>query len=136
MNDSAASQIPPAPDWWLASDDYWYPPQARPGGPPPGPGEHPGILPVPGPGPYGPGPYGASAASTTNRTIAIVIGAAVLGLIGIAVVSILAITFLGQSASTKFSSVGTSINSGSGGYNSDPANGECDFDRFMQDPDC
>jgi len=84
------------------------------------------------PGWYGPPP----STSNTGRTVAIVLGVAAAAVFGIAVVSILAITFLGTSATSKFSSVGTSINSGNGGINSDPADGFCDEDRWVQDPDC
>ena len=43
---------------------------------------------------------------------------------------------LGTSTTSKFSSVGTAINNGSGGVNTDAVDGYCDVDRFLQDPDC
>ncbi len=127
MIDPSAGKVPPAPGWWLASDGNWYPPQATPGGPPPAPG-----LQVPVPGQWYPPP----AASTTGRTVAIVLGVVAAGVFGLVALSILAITFLGESASSRFSSVGSQIAPGGGGYGSDDPDGYCDNDRFWSDPDC
>ena len=114
---------PPGPGWWKASDGRWYPPESAPtppptppapgpaGGPPPGgatpPGNPPpgyGAPPAGGPpppygtpppgGPVGPG--GPPPTRSGGTKVLIIIGAVVVGLVLLSIVSILAITFLGE----------------------------------------
>ncbi len=80
------------------------PPNATPSGPPqPGYGYDYGYG-------YGPPPTGSSP-STTGRAIAIVIGASVAAIVAVALLCILAITFLGQKSSSKFVAVGPTVSS-------------------------
>lgn len=92
VNPSTVTDTPQAPDWWQASDGRWYPPQPLP------------------PPPYqqGAGPRQRSGCGI----IAAVVGAVVLVLLLIAVVCIIAITFLGRSTSEKLSRLGEDIESG------------------------
>ena len=50
------SDVSGGPDWWLASDGRWYPPESRPAPPPPpDPTRYPtpgGLIPSPSPGQY------------------------------------------------------------------------------------
>ena len=69
------------PDWWQASDGRWYPPA-----PPPPPAW-----------PTAPAPAPAPASRSGGKIAAIVIGAVIAGTVLIAVLAILAITFLGRS---------------------------------------
>ena len=71
------------PDWWQAGDGRWYPP--APPAPPAWP-DAPAMVPSPAPPPSRSG----------GTTAAIVIGAVVAGILGVAVLAILAITFLGR----------------------------------------
>lgn len=71
------------PDWWQASDGRWYPPAPPP--PPAWP-----TAPATAPAPAPPGRSG-------GKTAAIVVGAVVAGIFGVALFAILAITFLGRS---------------------------------------
>jgi len=50
-----------------------------------------------------------SPTSNAGRTIGIVLGVTAISVVGLVAVSILAVTFLGRSASSRFSSVGTAI---------------------------
>jgi len=77
----------------------------------------------------------ASNGQQTGRGMAV--AGIVLGWIGTVgtVLLIVAIMMLGQSASTSFSRTGTAI-TGSEGVNIDPADGYCNPDRYLQDPDC
>jgi hypothetical protein len=49
------------------------------------------------------------------------------------VLSVFAIVALGASADERFGDVGPAID---GGVNSDLVDGYCNYDRYMQDPDC
>ena len=90
----ANAPIPPAPGWWLASDGNWYPPQATPGGPPPT-----GF-------PMSPQPMVQQ--KSGPNVVAIILGA-IAAVFLLFILCIVAITFLGQKASSKFSSVGTRV---------------------------
>ena len=63
---------------------------------------------------YGP-PPGPPPRSNTGRTVAIVIGACVFGVVAIAFVCILAVTFLGQKSSSKFVAISPTASVPSGG---------------------
>lgn len=90
------SDLAQGPDWWQASDGKWYPPEAR--------------LPPPPAGYGAPGPAPAPAKGRSGCVIAaIVVGIAFVVLILLAVVSIIAITFLGRSTSDKLSNLGNEI---------------------------
>lgn len=85
---------PPAPGWWLASDGNWYPPQATPGGPPPA-----GMaLPPP-----------VAQEDSSGPSVVVLVLAGIGTLFLILVFAVVAITFLGQKASSKFSSVGSPV---------------------------
>lgn len=103
------SDAPQGPDWWQAADDRWYPPQqaAPPPGSPPPPGAAPGYPP---PG-YPPPDYPAGGPPPKSKTTPVLIGClvAVVTVPVLAVIAIAAVTLLGRSASSKFSSVGTAI---------------------------
>jgi len=60
------------------------------------------------------------------------------GIVGIGggVLLVASITLLGQEAEDQFREVGTELGDYDDGVNTDPANGWCDEDRFLQDPDC
>ena len=149
---------PPAPGWWLASDGRYYPPEQAPGAssPPPPPAFTAYT-------PYAPGVV--QAATTNGLAIAsmvlgilwiywigsilalvfgyvakgqiersagrqggrgMAIAGIVLGWIGI---GILALVIL-------FALVLGGSDDGFDGINSDPSDGVCDDDRFLEDPDC
>lgn len=82
------SDVPQGPGWWQASDGKWYPPQVQP--PPP------------------PAPGGRSGCATAAIVVAVGFGALLL----IAILCIIAITFLGRSTSEKLSDLGGEIESG------------------------
>ncbi len=85
------SDAPQGPNWFQANDGKWYPPPA-----------YQGPMPV---------------APTKSNATAWVLGCVVAPLVilfVVAIVSIVAVTFLGRQASSKFSSVGTAV----GGPNS------------------
>jgi len=102
MSDSAQG-----PDWWLASDGKWYPPAAPLAGHAPAPG---GPVPpgaVPGMAMQQPVVIVQKKSSATAIIIAVVVVLLIIPVM--AVVAILAVTLLGKSASSKFSSVGSTI---------------------------
>jgi len=154
------------PDWWMASDGKWYPPQPAPQGQPPAMGQ-PGY---PGQTPFGgAAPYPQVATGNSNATISLVLGivsivlclgflagvpAIILG--GKAKKEIAAsggaqggdgmatagqvtgwigtvFSVLGLLAFVALFFIGSSAESD---YNTDPSNGVCNPDRFIQDPDC
>ena len=85
------------PGWWLASDGKWYPPDQAPAVPPPETWATP---------PAGPPP---SSGMSTGAKVAI---ALVGGLVGLIVLSVLAVMLLGEEAETSFSRTGTAIDGG------------------------
>ena len=86
------SDAPQGEGWWQASDNRWYPPESRPGTPPPAPAPNYGAPgPAPGPGPqpgYGAPQYGGAPGQpppgapkqSNSRTVWIIL-AAILGLL-------------------------------------------------------
>lgn len=74
----------------------------------------------------------ASGGTQTGRGMAV--AGIVLGWVGTAgaILFIVALSVLGDSATTSFEDVGNEI----GGVNSDPVDGHCNQDRWLQDPDC
>lgn len=78
------SDMAQGPGWWQAGDGKWYPPQQ----PPPD-----------------------NSSNTAMKVVLIVVGLLILVPILIAIVAILAVTLLGKNASSKFSSVGSAVNS-------------------------
>ena len=104
------SDAPQGPGWWQAADGKFYPPAApAPPGQQPSPAAPPGwVLGADGQWHQtAPGQQPAQQKSNTGCIWAIVI--AVVLALTIPIMAILAITFLGQSASEKFESIGTSI---------------------------
>jgi hypothetical protein len=87
------SDVPPGPGWWKASDGNWYPPQSAPG-----------AVTAP---PVPPPPMVQPAKSGNGCLIAVLVAFGLLVLI--AVLSIVAITFLGKKASDKLEDVGDAI---------------------------
>ncbi|MET0903009.1 MAG: DUF4190 domain-containing protein [Acidimicrobiales bacterium] len=149
---------PPGPGWWLASDGRYYPPEPAPGAAPAGP--PPSVTAYT---PYTPGM--AQATSTNGLAIAsMVLGilwiswvgsilALVFGYVakgqiersagrqsgrGMAIAGIvlgwIGIAFLALFIVFAFA-IGDEVDDFDG-INSDPSDGVCDEDRFVQDPDC
>jgi hypothetical protein len=152
---------PPAPGWWLASDGKYYPPEQAPGAPaaPPPAGPPPQFTPYT---PYGPvtrststnglaiasmvlgilwlywigsilalvfgyvakGQIDRSGGRQTGRGMAI--AGIVLGWIGVAMIAlfiVLAVAF--RDNVDDFDKI-----------NTDPSDGICNEERFLEDPDC
>lgn len=174
------------PEWWLASDGKWYPPQDEtpPVAPPPvePPPTAPGTPPLPGSTASVPAaappmggayqPPGAAATSNSTATVSLVLGiislffcglftgipaiflglkarkevaasdgretgdglalgGIITGAIGtlittIAIVAFVALVIFADSVSDNLDN----------GINTDPSDGICNSDRFLQDPDC
>ena len=93
------------PGWWLASDGKWYPPDQAPAVPPPETWASP---------PAGPPP---SSGMSTGAKVAIAVVGGVLGLI---VLSVLAIALLGDETESSFESTGTAIDGDDPDDGSDP----------------
>lgn len=165
MTDTSTENNAPQPGWWQASDGNWYPPQqGSPAAPPPPAGYAPpatnglatgsmvtGIIALV--------MFWAFGLSVIIGIIAIVLGAValskannlpnqvgrgqaiagivtgVLGALG-GVFLLVGIAALGQEAEREFRQVGEQIESDFDEINSDPSDGFCNEDRFMQDPDC
>ena len=63
------SDVQQAPDWWLASDGKWYPPQSRPAPPPPPPPPF-GVAPTPWATPHHPlAPTAVSQSAVVSSTL-------------------------------------------------------------------
>jgi hypothetical protein len=136
--------------WWQASDGNWYPPTQVPAGSTPG-------YPAAGQYPFAAAPqsHGLAVASLVlgilwlcgvGSILALIFGyrardqmdkapgrytgrglataGVVLGWVGVGIIALLMITGA------------VSDNNDFGGINSDPSNGYCDYDRFIEDPDC
>lgn len=155
----------PAPGWWQASDGGWYPPtqQPGPGTPPPPYPTRPAVAASNGMataamvlGIIAVVLFWAFGLSTLIGIVAIVLGAVALkrantlpgrtgrgqaiagivtGTIGAlaGVLLLVGIVALGEEAEDRFREVGESLDEG---VNTDPADGWCNEDRWLQDPDC
>ena len=77
------------PDWWQASDGRWYPPASPAAGGATRPED---VWPMTPPTAPAPAPHRGG-----GRTVAIVVGAILAGLVGLVVLAVLAVTFLGGS---------------------------------------
>ncbi len=75
---------------------------------PPGYGGPSGYAGYPSAGPGYP-PYGTPPKSNAGRTVGLIVGVTAVGVVGVLVVLILAVTFLGRNASSRFSSVGSAV---------------------------
>lgn len=145
----------PGPGWWLASDGSWYPPEQAPGTQvPPPPGAFTAYS------PYG-APYGSPYVQATTNGMAI--ASMVLGILWLYWVgSILALVFGYVAKSQIDRSAGRQKGRGMAiagivlgwigvatavlvvvlvvafgdDIDTDPSDGFCDTDRFLQDPDC
>jgi hypothetical protein len=147
---------PPAPGWWLASDGRYYPPEQAPGYASPTPPPFTQYT------PYAPGMVQAT--STNGLAIAsMVLGilwiywiGSILALIfgyvakgqidraagrqggrGMAIAGIV-LGWIGLGFLALFIVIGIAVSNDDDfdGINSDPSDGFCDEDRFLQDPDC
>jgi hypothetical protein len=146
---------PPAPGWWLASDGRYYPPEQAPGVAPPPPTFTPST-------PYAPGmaqptsTNGLAVAAMVlgilwiywiGSTLALVFGYVAKGQIdrsagrqtgrGVAIAGIV-LGWIGFGFLALFLVLAVAFRDGDGfdGINSDPSDGVCNEDRFMEDPDC
>lgn len=165
MTDTTDEHSAPAPGWWQASDGNWYPPENQ-AAPPPPPGAYPQANPTNGmatasmvTGIIAAVLFWAFGLSAIIGIVAVVLGFVALsrskqlpgqvgkgqaiagivtGLVGIlaGILLLVGITALGNEAEDEFRRVGTELDSLDGGINTDPSNGWCDEDRYMQDPDC
>jgi hypothetical protein len=143
---------PPGPGWWLASDGRYYPPEQAPGP----------QLPPPSFTAYS--PYGAPVVQATTNGLAI--ASLVLGILWLYWIgSILALVFgyvakgqidrsAGRQTGRGMAIAGIvlgwigvamaviaivfaiALANGSSDINSDPSDGFCNQDRFLEDPDC
>ena len=110
------SDAPQGEGWWQASDGRWYaPPMPPPTPPAPPPQAAPGQPAQGQPGAYLPPPAYAAPPPVVvkqDNTTKVLLGClvALVAVPVIAVLCILAVTFLGRSASAKFSSVGSVVN--------------------------
>jgi hypothetical protein len=98
------SDQPQGPGWWLASDGKWYPPDQAPAVPPPDTWARPPAGPPPSPG------------MSTGGKVAI----AIMGVVGLIVLSVLAIALLGDETESSFESTGTAIDGDDPDDGSDP----------------
>ena len=94
------------PGWWVASDGKWYPPDQAPAVPPPETWAAP---------PTGPPP--SSGMSTGAKVALALVG----GLIGLIVLSVIAVSLLGTEAETSFEETGTAIDGSDDDDEDDPA---------------
>ena len=85
------SDVRQGPDWWMASDGKWYPPQSA------------AAVQIP--------PPSAPQARNGCAIAALVVGVFVAATVVVAVLAILAITFLGSSAEEKLEDVGSELES-------------------------
>jgi hypothetical protein len=143
---------PPGPGWWLASDGRYYPPEQAPGS----------QLPPPSFTAYS--PYGAPVGPTSTNGLAI--ASMVLGILWLYWIgSILALVFgyvakgqidrsggrqtgrgmaiagivlgwIGVAVAVILIVFAIALANSSSDINSDPSDGFCNQDRFMEDPDC
>jgi Domain of unknown function (DUF4190) len=150
---------PPAPGWWLASDGKYYPPEQAPGAPaaPPPAGPPPAFTAYT---PQGPVPgttstNGLAIASMVlgilwiwwiGSILALVFGYVAKGQIdrsagrqtgrGMAIAGIV-LGYIGLGLLALFIVLGFAFgDSVDDGINSDPSDGICNEERFVQDPDC
>lgn len=151
--------IPPQPGWWKASDGNWYPPQAPTAPAPPPPGAYAVAPPANGMATaalvlgilslcffwafgFGVvlgvlavifGMVGRKKAATLPGQFAS--GRATAGLVTGIIGTVVGVAFFAlviaatNEAVDEFERIGTEINS-------DPADGWCNDDRYLQDPDC
>src|SRR5688572_27760702 len=148
---------PPAPGWWLASDGRYYPPEQAPGAAAPPPPAFTAYT------PYAPGPIQGTTSTNGLAIAAMVLGilwiywigsvlalvfgyvakgqidrsagrqggrgmaiaGIVLGWIGLGLLALVIVIGLAVSNDDSFDNI-----------NSDPSDGVCNEERFLEDPDC
>jgi hypothetical protein len=151
-----APSEPPGPGWWLASDGRYYPPEQAPGAPPPNPPAFSGYA------AYG----APVAQTTVNglaiasmvlgilwlwwigSILALVFGYVAKGQIdraagrqsgrGMAIAGIV-LGWIGVAFLVLFIIFGIALNNSADSFdeiNTDPSDGICNEERFLQDPDC
>ena len=150
---------PPAPGWWLASDGKYYPPEQAPGAPaaPPPAGPPPAFTAYTpqGPVPGSTSTNGLAIASMVlgilwiwwiGSILALVFGYVAKGQIdrsagrqtgrGMAIAGIV-LGYIGLGLLALFIVIGFAVgDSVDDGINSDPSDGICNEERFLEDPDC
>ena len=147
---------PPAPGWWLASDGRYYPPEQAPGYASPPPPAFTAYT------PYAPGMVQATSTNGLaiaamvlgilwlywiGSILALVFGYVAKGQIdrsagrqggrGMAIAGIV-LGWVGLGFLALFIVVGVAVSGDDDfdGINSDPSDGVCNEDRFLEDPDC
>lgn len=155
----------PGPGWWKASDGNWYPPEQHASAAPPPPGAYGSAMPPASNGLATAAMvtgivsvvlFWAFGLSALVGIVAVVLGIvalnksktlpnnagkgqAIAGIVtgGVGILAggllIVGIAALGSEAENQFREVGESLE---GGVNTDPSDGRCNMDRYMQDPDC
>lgn len=166
MTDNAGGGVdqPPGPGYWKASDGNWYPPQSSapqaPPPPPPGYGSVFGMPPPPG------ASVAQTNGMATAALVLGIVGICLFWAVGLgALLGLLAVIFggIGMSKAKSipgeplkgraqaglitgiiaivagvafFVAVVAAVDDEFDQINSDPSDGRCDPDRYLQDPDC
>ena len=148
---------PPAPGWWLASDGRYYPPEQAPGAAAPPPPAFTAYT------PYAPGAMQGPTSTNGLAIAAMVLGilwiywigsilALVFGYVakgqidrsagrqggrGMAIAGIV-LGWIGLGLLALFIVIGLAVSNDDSfdNINSDPSDGVCNEERFLEDPDC